>query len=424
MQQARICIVTPLPLGSNPRVVKEATALCEAGCAVTVIATRILAHVDARDEAVLAAAEWRAERLDFRRRGVAWRLRRMRQITAAHLFAMTGWGGFADRGVAASARELHDAARQNPADLYIAHYPVALPAVAGAARRHGAAYAYDAEDFHLGDWPETPERQRVRGIVRAVEARYLPGCAYVTAAAPGIADGYAAAYGIRRPEVVLNVFPLRQAPPRLPGDRTEASVYWFSQTIGPNRGLECAVKAIGCARTRPHLYLRGNPDPIFLARLRDLAAAVGAADRLHILPPAAPAAMERLAAAYDVGFSGEPGHTENNRRALGNKLFSYLLAGLPIVMSDVPAHRRFSCDIRGAARLFAADDPDDLADTLDGLLGVPAALAAARVAAFEWGRRRFNWDVEKHALIRCVRAALAAPRTQIFTDAVAPPGTA
>ena len=50
--------------------------------------------------------------------------------------------------------ELVAAAATVPADLYIAHYPTALPAAALAAQRNGVIYAYDAEDFHLGDPPE------------------------------------------------------------------------------------------------------------------------------------------------------------------------------------------------------------------------------------------------------------------------------
>ena len=193
------------------------------------------------------------------------------------------------------------------ADLYIAHYPAALPAAAIAAQRHGARYAFDAEDFHLGDTPDGPEYDAQRQMLRAIEGRYLPGCAYVTAASPGIADAYVEAYDIARPTVVLNVFPRAQAPIRPTPRGTAApgpSVYWFSQTIGPDRGLECAVRAIGRAQSRPHLYLRGTPAAGFLDHLRKIASEADALDRLHVLPPAAPSEMVRLAAAYDVGLVG------------------------------------------------------------------------------------------------------------------------
>ena len=147
------------------------------------------------------------------------------------------------------------AALEVRADLYIAHYPAALPAAAKSAARHGAHYAFDAEDFHLGDLPDLPEHERERRQLRAIEGAYLPGAAYVTASSPGIADAYARAYGIKRPAVVLNVFPLSRAPASTtPRGTAEPgpSLYWFSQTIGPDRGLETAVAAIGRARSRPH----------------------------------------------------------------------------------------------------------------------------------------------------------------------------
>src|SRR5262249_3438816 len=148
------------------------------------------------------------------------------------------WSKFADWGFSLYARALARAAGQSPADLYIAHYPGALPGAAMAARRHEGVYAFDAEDFHLGDHPDTPLFRREKQMVRAIESRYLPGCVYVSAASPGIAEAYADAYRIARPTVIFNVFPRSQGPSAstpagsaIPGP----SLYWFSQTIGPDR---------------------------------------------------------------------------------------------------------------------------------------------------------------------------------------------
>ena len=403
----RICIVTPGALASNPRVIKEAQALHDWGAEVTVIATRTLAYVDRQDETVLDAVSWRAERLNFTVRGTGWRLRRAAQEIRALAFSISKRADLAGRAFSAFSGPLAVAAKRVPADLYIAHYPAALPAAAIAARRHGALYAFDAEDFHLGDWPDEPAHQSQRRLVRAIEGCHLRGCAYLTAASPGIADAYADAYGIARPTVVLNVFPCAQAPPNptpagtiVPGP----SVYWFSQTIGPDRGLECAVHAIALARLRPHLYLRGSPASGFLDRLKALAAQAGVAERLHVLSPAAPPEMVRLAASYDVGFSGEPGGTRNNRAALGNKLFTYLLAGLPVVISDTPAHHAFALEAGAAAQLYTTDDADSLASKLDSLLGDPQLLAAVRSAAFRLGQTRFNWDLEKYKLLGLINS--------------------
>ena len=120
--------------------------------------------------------------------------------------------------------------------------------------------------------------------------------------------------------------------------------------------------------------------------------------------------MEQLAAAYDVGLLGETGHTPNRRIALTNKQFTYLLSGLPIVASATPSHVSFAAEAGNAVRLYAVDDADELAATLDGLFENPHALDVARAAAYALGQTRYNWDVEKSVLIAQVATCLKDSR--------------
>lgn len=406
----RICVITPGAIGSNPRVVKEADALESAGCQVTVIATRTLDRVDARDDTLMRRIRWDVQRIDLRsRRG--WRLRRVPQVAARTVYSALGLESVANMAFSPFTQALHGVASKIAADLYMAHYPAALPVAAAAARRHGARYAYDAEDFHLGDWPETPVYEIERRLVRAIESRYLPGAAYVTAASPGIADAYAQAYDIKRPTVVLNVFPLAQAPAAATAKGSAEpgpSIYWFSQTVGPDRGLECAVQAISLARTAPHLYLRGTPAAGYVERLAGLAEDVGAAGRVHLLGPAAPDDMERLAATYDVGLVSETAHTGARQTCLTNKLFSFLLAGTPPLLSDTPAHRVFAPDAGLSDLIYPRENAAALAGLIDKLLGDPVRLAETRSRCARLARQRYNWDRESGTLIEIVCGLFAS----------------
>lgn len=386
----RICIVTPGALGSNPRVVKEAQALSEHGHGVDVVCTRTLTAIDERDADIIATAPWRTHRIDLSNPW-AWRLQRLVQIAGGAFSAFTG-------ALTAKVCAI-------PADLYIAHYPAALPAAAAAARRHRAAYAFDAEDFHPGDALDEPRYDQERARIDAIERRYLSGCAYVTSASPGIAEAYAERYGLALPAVVMNAFPKARAPEE-PTPRGMAfpgpSIYWFSQTLGPDRGLECAVKAIGLAKTRPHLYLRGLDQTGFADVLRDRARQAGTEGQLHLLPPGPPSQMERLAAPYDAGFVGETGCTPNRNIALTNKQFTYLLAGLPVVMSATPGHAAFARLAGEPVVLFRIDDAADLARAMDQVLGDPPHLASLRALAYKLGQERFNWEAEEAKLLACV----------------------
>lgn len=403
---ARICIATPGPVGSNPRVVKEADTLSAAGYDVHVISTRTLDVVDLRDDDILANVAWTSERIDLRR-SLPRKALRLLQMAAKGINRATGLAeaeAFSPFAHALKARIL-----AQKADLYIAHYVATLPLAARAARLHNARYAFDAEDFHSGELPDGAAENE---SIREIEGRWLPGCAYVTAASPGIADAYRETYGVVRPSVVLNAFPRSQAPKAVHPRGTaapEPTVYWFSQSIGPDRGLECAVRAVALARTRPHLHLRGNDAYGFGAELMRLAASVGAAERVHLLAPAPPHEMEALAAIHDVGLVSETGYTRNRQIALTNKQFTYFLAGLPAIMSDTPGHIAFAEQAPGAAFLYKAEDPEDLAQRLDMLLEDPSRLARARETSFQLGQTRFNWETEQTTLLERVRLALPSP---------------
>lgn len=410
----RICIVTPGQIGSNPRVVKEADALHAAGYDVSVVAIKAMDIVEPRDRALMQRIPWALRRVDLGSRW-EWRTRRAVQIAARCFYRVAGHSAIADQAFSAYTNALMGTVLEVSADLYIAHYPSALPAAAAAARRYGARLAYDAEDFHLGQSPEELAYDEERALLRAVEGRYLPLCSYVTAASPGIADALVGAYGIEAPWVVLNVFPLDQAlAAPTPRGNTEPgpSIYWFSQTIGPNRGLECAIRAIGLAETKPHLYLRGTPTQDFAKQLRVFAASVGADGRIHLLPPGAPDEMVRLAARYDLGLCSEPGHTLNNRIALTNKLFTYWLAGVPPLMSDIPAQKSFAEAAGFSDLIYTRGDPTAFAEMLDRLLENRDRLVSLRARVWNSAQQRWNWDVESSTLLQAVHGAISPIQVQ------------
>ena len=126
-----------------------------------------------------------------------------------------------------------------------------------------------------------------------------------------------------------------------------------------------------------------------LAMARDL----GIGDRVRVLPMASPDEMVRLAAAYDLGLSLETDVSENRRLCLTNKIFTYLLAGVPVVMSDTPAQRAArarsrrgggsgaACPIRQAIAVGARSPC--------GRLDAPRSATP--------GRERYNWESRRRA---------------------------
>ncbi|MDB5487765.1 MAG: hypothetical protein JWQ58_1480 [Reyranella sp.] len=411
-----VCIVSPGNLASNPRVLKEADALHGAGYDVTAIVCDYNEVLRQADDEIEAAVRWKVVRVprSFDEGVTARAATALAQVLSTLGIAVPV--GVAARSARTPVAALMRRAREVPADLYIAHYVAALPAAAVAARRHGALLGFDAEDFHSGEGTGTPDDAFRTRMIEIVERATLPSCTHVTAAAPLIGKAYATRYGIAEPATVLNVFPLSMAPtqPKSPRDQSGAPTlraYWFSQTIGLDRGLQAFIQAMAQAKTRATLDIRGSNRWGHGDALLALAASLGVGERVKLLPMAPPGEMVRLAAEYDVGLSLETEVSENRRICLTNKIFTYLLAGVPVVMSDTPAQKLLAADLGLSARLCSLGDAAGLAATLDALAS-PVILAESSATAWRLGRERYNWDREQDVLLQSVAAAFARRETE------------
>jgi hypothetical protein len=97
---------------------------------------------------------------------------------------------------------------------------------------------------------------------------------------------------------------------------------------------------------------------------------------------------------YDVGLALERPENANYSRTVTNKLFSYLLAGLAIVGTDIPGQREVISQIPAAGELYSATNSCALRQILEHWLDHPERLLGAKQAAWDAARRRFCWDVE------------------------------
>ncbi len=406
-----ICLVSPAHLASNPRLVKEADALKAAGYRVHVVCGRNYAPVDPFDAQIRSAASWTATVVDYTR---SWRrlpsrtLHRLARRRLARKAAPTL--DLAMRAQHPAQAALAAAARSIAADLYIGHTVAGLAAAALAARDRGVPYAFDAEDFHTAETDLSEQDGTERLALSTIERALLPGAAYTTAAAPLIARAYTETYGIPEPAVILNVFPMREAPFPPPdmarNDNAPRRFYWFSQTIGPGRGLESMVGVLAHLRTPSSLHLRGVTAPGFQEMLTQHARSSGYAGSLEFLPLAPSDQMAVLASTYDVGLSLEQTRPRNRDLCLTNKLFTYLLAGLPVACTPTSAQTDFARSLGDAALIIDLDHPEETARALDAFFADSGRLSRAAAAAWKAGQERFNWEHERGILLGLVAKAL------------------
>jgi hypothetical protein len=91
---------------------------------------------------------------------------------------------------------------------------------------------------------------------------------------------------------------------------------------------------------------------------------------------------------------------------LTNKIFTYLLAGLPVLMSKTKAQSELSRRLGSASVLIDVSNPTAIAQSLDQWLSDSTQLLQARQQAWTLGHTQYNSDIEQHQFLSVVKRAL------------------
>lgn len=413
LSPVKICLLTPGQPSTNPRLVKEADALTEAGYQVHVICAYWAQWATEFDKELLSSRFWTCSYVGGHPKTFPFRYYWTRIRHCLSRKGLKAWKAKRRLLRWAFCRvlpELERAAEDTKARLYIAHYPETLPAAMSAAERNYAKVGFDAEDFHT-DSPKLGSSDTMQDhLTEYFESHFLKRCDYLTTSSPLIADSYVAKYGIPKAATILNVFPLSQRPHEFRQTKMTGplTLYWFSQTIGADRGLEDIVKAIGSLREcRIELHLRGNWQAGYRQRLFRLAGSFGLkAEQIivHELEP--PDEMVRHASGFDVGLALEPGRDENNQIAISNKIFTYLLAGNALVATATKGQEYIMKTLKGAGFCYRPGDVYALTEQLKVWYDDRVSLQEARRQAWDSGTWRYNWDLEKKKFLEVIDSVL------------------
>src|SRR4051794_20244524 len=298
-----------------------------------------------------------------------------------------------------------------------------LPGLLGA-RLTRAKLVYDSHELATG----VPYRDgRWAAFVRSIERVAVPRADGVITVTDGISERLQALYGLReRPAVVRNVSELslpregRGALRRALG-LTDEPLVLHQGAPAPDRGGEQLVDAMTEGPGAHLVFLGSSPFSGYEDGLRARVEAAGVRERVHFL---ASVPLDRLlayTADADVGVSLLQDTCENHRLALPNKVFEYVVAGVPVLASDLPELRRL-VEAHGIGWTAPPGDPLAVAERLRAALderGDPGRAERLRRAA-----AALSWEREQHRLLalyarleRRPRRALVVVRNPVTHDA-------
>ena len=423
LREYSVALVTGSHVCNNPRAVKEATTLAEAGFHVEVFGAWLDREAKARDLKMLADVSWRfSPVLDVTKsetRRVGYRV-----ATKVGRLAFR-YGGLANRwqlGYTVSA--LRAAVSSSHADLFIAHSEAGLAAVSGvvgAGRRVGV----DMEDWFSEDLLPEARRERPLRWLRRLEGQVLRSSAHSSCPSRAMSNALAAEYSCQPPVVLYNAFPWsdRQELDGVVKDRIDPrlpSIHWYSQTLGPGRGLEELTTALPHMKQQAEIHLRGNPAAGFVESLLANAPAAWRG-RIAVHGVVSNAELLSRIAEHDIGFAGELRYCRSRDLTVTNKILQYLLAGVSVVASDTAGQREIALAAPGAVFLYPGGNPIELAAQLDRLLASREQMNAAKTAALRAAETSFCWEKYADGLVGSVERGLAAAAGRTGVSRQQPP---
>ncbi len=185
------------------------------------------------------------------------------------------------------------------------------------------------------------------------------------------------------------------------------SFHWFSQTIGPGRGLEEVFAALAGVEGDWELHLRGSLGNYGTWLEINCPSGVRSRVKLHAL--AGTDELTSRIAEHDVGLACEARQPRSRDLTITNKVFQYLQAGLAVVASDTSGQKEAAHLAHGAVELYRAGDPESLRMLLQQLVLNREKLKVMRAAAWEVGSL-LCWENEAPKLVEAVVAASAKHR--------------
>jgi glycosyltransferase involved in cell wall biosynthesis len=144
------------------------------------------------------------------------------------------------------------------------------------------------------------------------------------------------------------------------------------------------------------LYLRGfGPHENYL---RALATNNDLTEKVIFLEPVDMTKMVDSLEGFDIGIVPYKPVSLNNKLASPNKIFEYMMAGLPIAASDSPELKKIVTKNKVGV-LFDPSNPKDIANKINKLIENDKLLEEMKENALRCAKSEYNWEVQSRKLI-------------------------
>jgi glycosyltransferase involved in cell wall biosynthesis len=180
----------------------------------------------------------------------------------------------------------------------------------------------------------------------------------------------------------------------------------YQGNLQDNRSLDTLVRAATFLEKNIVIVLMGKGVGSTQVHLEALIASEGVGDRVKIIPPVPYAELLEWTASADIGLiTYSPNHSTSVRLCLPNKLFEYLMAGLPVLASPLDAVAELLKTYE-VGQIVSSLAPCDIGAAISGMLADSAARMRMHYKTLEITRHELCWEKECQHLIRLYQSIL------------------
>ncbi|TDG35288.1 glycosyltransferase [Pedobacter changchengzhani] len=409
---SKIVLITSGQPSLNPRLVKEADALVEAGYEVTLIYQYWNDWATIADETLIASKKWKAIRVGGTpdtNRFSYWKLRIISKIANILSRKIGLKYHLAELSIGRCAMALSRKACKISSDLYIAHNLAALPAAVNAAKRNKAKSGFDAEDLHRYEMSNKATDIHVK-LKKFIEEKYFPKVDYLTTSSPQIAAYYKKLFPKLIFNGILNVFPKQENLTIKTSNNHAIKLVWFSQNVGLSRGLQDVFTALKKLQEfEIEFYILGYLSDVMKQKFEEITHHLqfNHPPKIFFQAPIHPDDVQNYLNQFDIGLATEPAFSINNDSALSNKIFTYIQAGLAVIASDTTAQSSLLEEYPNMGMIYKKNDPASLSKVIKTYLEDRTLLLAHQKQAKKYADEELNWEVEKLKFLNIVEQTLA-----------------
>lgn len=295
----------------------------------------------------------------------------------------------------------------NPSDVYHALDLPALPACYLVARLRRKPIIFESYELPLSTLPPrelSAGRRLLQFLLAPLLRHIIPRCDGVIAVSPPIVQEMSRRYPGARLTLVRNIPPyqamvksnlLRQHL----GLDAQTRIVLYQGHLQKDRELDRLVYVAKFLKPNVVLVLMGKGQPETLALLEALMIREGVTERVKILPPAPYADLLHWTCSADLGLLiYSPDYSLNIRLCLPNKLFEFLMAGLPILATPLDAVAEI-VQMYTVGQIVSSLAPEAIAAAIHAMLDDGQMLHKMRFNALQIAQQCFCWEKEQQNLL-------------------------